>query len=100
MRLDGTDETTFKQLVVEGEHQYLKALNPDWPERIPAEDAPRLFERFARLERARTSARAGYGLGLSIVRAIVRAHRGQATASAPPEGGLAVEVSLPRRREP
>ena len=68
--------------------------------RIPAEEAPRLFERFARLERARTSARAGYGLGLSIVRAIVRAHRGEVTASAPPEGGLAVEVTLPRLREP
>lgn len=32
--LEDSNETTFKQLVVEGEHQYLKALNPDWPERI------------------------------------------------------------------
>ncbi len=66
---------------------------------IPEEEAPRLFERFARLERARTRGRGGYGLGLSIVRAIVRAHRGEATARALPDGGLAVEVSLPRRRE-
>ena len=67
---------------------------------IPAEEAPRLFERFARLERARTRGRGGYGLGLSIVRAIVRAHRGTATAQALPDGGLAVEVSLPRGHPP
>ncbi len=63
---------------------------------IPEEEAPRLFERFARLEGARTRGRGGYGLGLSIVRAIVRAHRGTATARSLPDGGLAVEVSLPR----
>ena len=34
VRLDGSDETTFKQLVIEGERRYLKALNPHWPERI------------------------------------------------------------------
>ena len=67
---------------------------------IAAEDAPRLFERFARLERARTRGRGGHGLGLSIVRAIVRAHRGTATARALPGGGLTVEVSLPRHEPP
>ena len=67
---------------------------------IPAEDAPRLFERFARLERARTRGRGGYGLGLSIVRAIVRAHRGAVAARALPGGGLEVEVSLPRGEQP
>ena len=32
--LNSTNETTFKQLVVEGERKYLRALNPAWPERI------------------------------------------------------------------
>ena len=32
--LEGSNETTFKQLVIEGKRNYLKALNPDWPERI------------------------------------------------------------------
>ena len=32
--LEGSNETTFKQLVIEGERSYLKALNPAWPERI------------------------------------------------------------------
>ncbi|MCY4615247.1 MAG: ATP-binding protein [Chloroflexi bacterium] len=67
---------------------------------IPEAEAPRLFERFARLEGARTRGRGGYGLGLSIVRAIVRAHRGTATARSLPDGGLAVEVSLPRGKPP
>ena len=34
VRLDASNEATFKQLVIEGERQYLKALNPDWPDRI------------------------------------------------------------------
>ncbi len=34
VRLDESNEATFKQLIVEGNQQYLKALNPDWPNRI------------------------------------------------------------------
>ena len=32
--LEDSDEATFKQLIVEGGRQYLKALNPEWPNRI------------------------------------------------------------------
>lgn len=34
VRLDDDKEATFKKLVVEGEHRYLRALNPAWPEQI------------------------------------------------------------------
>ncbi len=34
VRLEDSHEATFKQLIVEGGRQYLKALNPDWPDRI------------------------------------------------------------------
>ena len=34
VRLEDSQETTFKQLGIEEGHQYLKALNPDWPNRI------------------------------------------------------------------
>lgn len=34
VRLAGSDEADFRQLIVEGGHHYLRALNPDWPERI------------------------------------------------------------------
>lgn len=33
-RLDSEDEATFKQLIIEGGHKYLKPLNPNWPEQI------------------------------------------------------------------
>jgi signal transduction histidine kinase len=62
---------------------------------IPAEDVDRLFEPFRRGGRMRTSSR-GAGLGLAIVRLIVEAHRGRLQAAAPPFGGLAIRVELPR----
>ena len=34
VRLEDSQEATFKQLIVEEGRQYLKALNPDWPHRI------------------------------------------------------------------
>lgn len=34
VQLEGADETTFRELIIEGGHTYLKALNPDWPDRI------------------------------------------------------------------
>jgi len=34
VRLEDSDEAIFKQLIIEGGRKYLKALNPDWPERI------------------------------------------------------------------
>lgn len=34
VRLDDDKEATFKQLVIEGERRYLRALNPSWPEKI------------------------------------------------------------------
>jgi SOS-response transcriptional repressor LexA len=34
VRLEDTQEATFKQIIIEGGRTYLKALNPDWPTRI------------------------------------------------------------------
>jgi signal transduction histidine kinase len=60
---------------------------------IPVEALPGLFEPFRRLER--TASSGGSGLGLSIVRSVVRAHDGSVGASVRPEGGLDVQVDLP-----
>jgi signal transduction histidine kinase len=67
---------------------------------IPGGDVDRLFEPFRRgAGKARTATK-GAGLGLAIVRLIVEAHRGRLQAAAPPFGGLAVRVELPRERRP
>ncbi len=56
-----------------------------------------LFEPFRRLGAERTGgARRGVGLGLSIVRSVAKAHGGSVTARPRAEGGLEVEVRLPR----
>jgi signal transduction histidine kinase len=57
----------------------------------------RLTQPFERLATERTGHGAGSGLGLSIVQAVVNAHRGSLTIRPRPEGGLAVEVNFPGR---
>jgi signal transduction histidine kinase len=66
---------------------------------IPSEDVDRLFEPFRRGGKLRTATR-GAGLGLAIVRLIVEAHHGRLQAAAPPFGGLAIRIELPRYQQP
>jgi signal transduction histidine kinase len=63
---------------------------------VPRYEVPGLFEPFRRLEGERTAhGPPGSGLGLSIVRAVARAHGGMVSAEARAEGGLTVTVRLP-----
>ena len=66
---------------------------------IPAGDLDGLFEPFRRGGKGRTATR-GAGLGLAIVRLIVDAHHGKLQAAAPPFGGLAIRIELPRFTQP
>ncbi|WP_333772743.1 sensor histidine kinase [Streptomyces sp. IBSBF 3136] len=63
---------------------------------VPPERVPTLTEPFRRgAERVRTDEHAGVGLGLAIVRSVVRAHEGTLDLAARPAGGLLVTVRLP-----
>ncbi|HKC29400.1 MAG TPA: HAMP domain-containing sensor histidine kinase [Jatrophihabitans sp.] len=62
---------------------------------LPAEQAAHVFERFWRADKARTRARGGSGLGLSIVAAIVRAHGGTVRFDSAVETGSTVTIWLP-----
>ncbi len=62
---------------------------------IPEPDLARVFERFYRVDRARTREAGGTGLGLSIVKHLVELHGGTVEAANRPEGGAVFSVRLP-----
>jgi len=62
---------------------------------IPDDAVPSLFEPFRRMQ-ARTGVRDGVGLGLSIARSVLTAHRATVTAHSQPAGGLDISVVIPR----
>jgi len=62
---------------------------------IPAEDLPRIFNRFYRVDKARSHPEGGCGLGLAICRNIAEAHGGAIRAISTPGEGTTIEVDLP-----
>ena len=67
---------------------------------IPEEHQPRLFERFYRVDRARSRELGGTGLGLAIVKHLARAHGGEARVSSTPGAGSTFTIELPRDATP
>ena len=63
---------------------------------IPREHLPRLFERFYRVDKARSRDMGGTGLGLSIVKHIAQVHGGRVTVESTVGGGSTFRIHLPR----
>ena len=62
---------------------------------IPAEDQPRIFERFYRVDKSHSKASGGTGLGLSIVKHAVQYHHGTIELHSEPGKGTEIIVSFP-----
>jgi two-component system phosphate regulon sensor histidine kinase PhoR len=67
---------------------------------IPAHDLPRIFERFYKVDRARSGQGAGTGLGLSIARRLTELQRGTLTAESTPGVGTTMRLRLPAALAP
>ena len=62
---------------------------------VPKEDIPRLFERFFRVDKARSRELGGTGLGLSIAKEIVNGHQGTIDVYSEQGKGTEIEIRLP-----
>ena len=62
---------------------------------IPPEALPRVFDRFFRVDKARSREQGGAGLGLSIVQSICAAHHGRVEATSAPGQGSKFRVEFP-----
>ena len=67
---------------------------------IAPADLDRIFQRFARANPQRSSEAGGFGLGLAIVQAIAKAHRGSVQVQSAPGRGSAFELILPLGQAP
>lgn len=74
---------------------YLKVKVADTGSGIPLKDLSRLFERFYRVDKARSRELGGTGLGLSIVKHIIEAHGGQVGVESVEEKGSTFWFTLP-----
>ena len=62
---------------------------------IPREDLTHIFERFYRVDKARSRDTGGTGLGLSIVQQIIRLHGGNIDVQSEPGKGTTFTIELP-----
>lgn len=88
-------EYSLIHISVTEEHKSISITIEDEGEGIPLEDLPHIFDRFYRVDKARSRATGGTGLGLSIVKEIVELHGGNITVTSEVDHGSCFIISLP-----
>ncbi|HMW34697.1 MAG TPA: ATP-binding protein [bacterium] len=81
--------------IVQSAQSYVKIMVRDHGIGIPAEDTPKVFERFYRVNKDRARESGGTGLGLAIVRMIVELHNGQIELESKQGHGTTISIFLP-----
>jgi two-component system phosphate regulon sensor histidine kinase PhoR len=90
-----TDKGGWVSVEVEPGDGQIAVIVEDTGIGIPAEDLPRIFERFFRVDKSRSRHMGGTGLGLSIVKHVVQAHGGSIEVDSKPGHGARFTVLLP-----
>ncbi len=87
--------TSGGRITIEPQLEKVRILIDDFGSGISAAEREKVFERFHRLDESRTRDTGGFGLGLSILYAIVKSHLGEVKLLDAPTGGLRIEIVLP-----
>ena len=90
-----TPEGGVIELSCRKEEKYCRITVSDTGEGVAEEELPRIFERFYRADQSRTDRADGHGLGLSIARIIVRAHKGKLEVQSRKGVGSKFHILLP-----
>jgi two-component system phosphate regulon sensor histidine kinase PhoR len=84
---------------IEGKGEAVRTSVSDTGIGIPRRDLERIFERFYRVDKARSRALGGTGLGLSIVKHLVQSLGGEISVESELGEGSSFSFSLPRAKE-
>jgi two-component system sensor histidine kinase SenX3 len=93
-----SDEGNSVEVQITSDVQGAKIAVQDHGVGVPADSIERIFERFYRIDRARSRGTGGTGLGLSIVRHVVTNHGGDVSVSSREGEGSTFIIHLPMRQ--